>query len=106
MSVALVVNSSPYGAEEPYNALRLVPRPCSWMGSGLPGPMGSWAAVGPHAQRAGAVLPTQADAIARAKEIVDNAGGGEVGVHHPDGRIRDSITVPPANDPCPPRDER
>jgi hypothetical protein len=69
-------------------------------------PDGSWATVGPHADRAGAVLPTQADAIGRAREIVGNAGGGEVRIHGRDGRIRDSITVPPGNDPCPPRDAR
>jgi hypothetical protein len=52
------------------------------------------------------VHSTQADAIARAKEIVHSAGGGEVRIHGRDGSIRDSVTVSPGNDPCPPKDKR
>ena len=40
------------------------------------------------------------------KEIVGNLGGGEVVIHRPDGTIRDSDTVPPGNDPNPPKDTR
>ena len=69
-------------------------------------PDGSWATVAHHADRASAVHSTQADAIDRAKEIVDNAGGGEVRIHGRDGSIRDSVTVSPGNDPCPPKDKR
>jgi hypothetical protein len=42
----------------------------------------------------------------RAREIVHNAGGGEVKIHGRDGRIRDSDTVAPGNDPNPPRDKK
>ena len=45
-------------------------------------------------------------AIARARDIVRNAGGGEVVIHGRDGAIRDSDTVSPGNDPNPPRDKR
>jgi hypothetical protein len=33
-------------------------------------------------------------------------GGGEVKIHGTDGKIRDSRTVPPGNDPFPPRDKK
>lgn len=49
--------------------------------------------------RASAKTPTQADAIARAKEIVANAGGGEVSISGRDGKIRAKNTVKPGNDP-------
>ncbi len=41
-----------------------------------------------------------------AKQDLRRAGGGEAIVHGSDGKIRDSDTVPPANDPFPPRDTR
>jgi len=65
-----------------------------------------WQVVAPSADRASAVAPTQADAIDRAREIVQNLGGGEVVIHGRDGRIRDSDTVAPGNDPHPPRDRK
>lgn len=54
-----------------------------------------WAVKAPHAERASGVFDWQSDAIGRAKEIV--------GI---DGRFRDSDTVPPGNDPFPPRDKK
>jgi Uncharacterized protein conserved in bacteria (DUF2188) len=71
-----------------------------------PHPDGGWQVTGPGAQRASARAATQADAIERAREIVHNSGGGEVVVHRPNGQIRDSDTIPPGNDPNPPRDTR
>lgn len=65
-----------------------------------------WAVVAPGNSRASAVLPTQREAEQRAREIVGNNGGGEVRTHGQDGRIRDSDTVSPGNDPNPPRDRR
>jgi hypothetical protein len=62
--------------------------------------------VKPNADRASSHHETQADAIDRAREIVDNSGGGEVVIHGRDGRIRDSDTIAPGNDPNPPRDTR
>ena len=65
-----------------------------------------WAVRAPNADRASAILDKQSDAIDRARDIVGNAGGGEVRIHGRDGKIRDSDTVPPGNDPFPPRDKR
>lgn len=49
---------------------------------------------------------TQGAAEDRAKERVRDEGGGEVRIHGRDGKIRDSDTVAPSNDPNPPRDRR
>lgn len=72
----------------------------------VPGKDGGWAVKKADGDRASARADTQAQAIARAKEIVHNAGGGEVTIHGRDGKIRDSDTVAPGNDPNPPRDKR
>ena len=63
-----------------------------------------WAVKAPRAGRASGVFDRQSDAIDRAKDIVGNLGGGEVRIQRMDGRFRDSDTVPPGNDPFPPRD--
>lgn len=65
-----------------------------------------WAVKAPDAGRASGVFDRQSDAIDRAREIVRNAGGGEVRIHGRDGRIRDSDTVPHGKDPFPPRDKK
>lgn len=65
---------------------------------------GNWQVRAPHASRASAVEPTQGAATDRARQILENDGGGELVIHRTNGRIRDSDTIPPANDPCPPRD--
>lgn len=65
-----------------------------------------WSVQKPGAARASSVHDTQRDAEQRAKEIVGNLGGGEVRIQGRDGRWRDSDTVPPGNDPNPPRDRR
>lgn len=65
-----------------------------------------WAVEKPGADRASAVRPTQKQAIDRAREILGNSGGGELTIHGRDGRIRDSDTVYPGNDPNPPNDKR
>lgn len=72
----------------------------------VPNPEGGWDVKAPQAKRASAHAATQAEATARAKQIVTNAGGGEVRIHGRDGRIRDSDTVAPGNDPHPPRDKK
>ena len=72
----------------------------------VPNPEGGWDVVRPRADRASAHLSTQSEAIDRAREIVGNLGGGEVLIHGRDGRIRDLDTVPPGNDPNPPRDSK
>jgi hypothetical protein len=72
----------------------------------VPNPDGGWDVKAPGAKRASSHHDTQADAEQRAKEIVGNLGGGEVRIHRPDGRIRDSDTVAPGRDPMPPRDRQ
>jgi len=69
-------------------------------------PEGGWDVKRPGADRASAHERTQADAERRAKEIVENLGGGEVRIQGRDARFRDSDTVSPGRDPFPPRDER
>lgn len=58
-----------------------------------------WAVTKPGSERASAVLPTQAEAIARAREIVSNEGGGEVRIRGKNGQVREQNTVPRGNDP-------
>ena len=72
----------------------------------VPDGKGNWKVVKPGAKRASDVLPTQREAVKRAKKIVSNKGGGEVRIHGRDGRIRDSDTVAPGNDPNPPKDNK
>ncbi|MEO6503277.1 MAG: DUF2188 domain-containing protein [Jatrophihabitantaceae bacterium] len=72
----------------------------------VPGKNGGWDVKAPDASRASAHTETQKEAIDRAKEIVHNAGGGEVPIHGRDGKIRNSDTVKPGNDPFPPRDKK
>lgn len=67
---------------------------------------GGWDIKAPDAQRRSGHEDTQAAAIDRAREIVSNAGGGEVVIHGRDGRIRDKDTIAPGNDPNPPKDRR
>lgn len=72
----------------------------------VPNPDGGWDVKKPGANRSSSRENTQSEAINRAREIVRNAGGGEVVIHRPDGTIRDSDTVAPGNDPYPPRDTK
>ena len=72
----------------------------------VPNEDGGWDVKAPGAERASAHTDTQKQAQDRAREIVRNAGGGEVVTHGRDGQIRDSDTVAPGNDPNPPRDKK
>jgi hypothetical protein len=72
----------------------------------VPNPDGGWDVVAPHAQRASAHTDTKAEAGARAREIVDNAGGGQVINHNKNGEISNPNTVGGGNDPFPPRDKK
>ena len=69
-------------------------------------PDGGWDIKKPGASRASGHTDTQREAIDRASDIVRNAGGGEVRIHGRDGKIRDSNTISPGNDPFPPRDKK
>ena len=66
---------------------------------------GDWEVKREGAERAAGRYDTQAEAEKAAKEMSAASGGGEVRIHDPKGQIRDSDTVPPGNDPYPPRDE-
>lgn len=72
----------------------------------VPNANGGWDVKKPGSSRASAHTDTQKQAEGRARDIVRNAGGGEVRIHGRDGRIRDSDTVAPGNDPNPPRDKK
>lgn len=69
-------------------------------------PEKGWDVKAGGAKRASANERTQAAAEKRAKDIVANAGGGEVVIHDRKGRIRDKDTVAPGHDPNPPRDRK
>ena len=72
----------------------------------VPNPQGGWDVEAAGSSRRSSHHDTQADAIDRAREIVGNSGGGEIVIHGRDGRIRDSDTVAPGNDPNPLPDRR
>lgn len=66
-------------------------------------PREGWDVRKPGSSRSSGHADTQSDAIGVAKRILGNDGGGEAVIHRPDGRIRDSDTVSPGNDPFPPK---
>lgn len=66
----------------------------------------TWSVKQAGAEKASGTYETQAEAETAAKEFCANSGGGEVRIHDLDGKIRDSDTVPPGNDPCPPKDTK
>ena len=69
-----------------------------------PRPDGNWANLRPGASRPASVHNTQQAAINAAREMLHNAGGGELTVAGRNGRIRSKDTIAPGHDPCPPRD--
>jgi len=60
---------------------------------------GNWEVRKPGADKASAVVSTQAEGIDRAREILGNDGGGEMQVRALDGTIRQQDTIAPGNDP-------
>lgn len=68
--------------------------------------LGGWEAKKEGGSKSSFHSDTQKEAEAKAKEFAGNYGGGEVRIHGLDGKIRDSDTVPPANDPNPPKDKK
>ena len=69
-------------------------------------PDGGWDVKRDNASRSSLHTDKQKEAEDRAKDYAANSGGGEVRIQGRNGRIRDSDTVPPANDPYPPKDKR
>lgn len=66
---------------------------------------GTWGVV-PSGKPSTSTHRTQSEAIGQARQDVGRTGGGEVVIHGRDGKIRDSDTVAPGNDPFPPRDRK
>ena len=60
---------------------------------------GGWEVRKPGSGRASAVAGTQAEGIARAREILGKDGGGEMQVRGVNGKIRAQDTIAPGNDP-------
>lgn len=58
-----------------------------------------WGARREGAERVSQYFDTQAEAERAAKEFFSKSGGGEVRIHGLSGKIRDSDTVAPGNDP-------
>lgn len=67
---------------------------------------GKWLNKRNDAERPSSVHTTQKDAIDSARGMLQNHGGGELMVKGIYGQIRSKDTIPPANDPCPPRDKQ
>jgi len=66
-------------------------------------PDGTWGVTAPNDVRDSSVHDTQAEAIARAREVVKNLGGGELTIQREGGQFREGRTIPPGNDPYPPK---
>ena len=67
-------------------------------------PNGNWVNKRNDANRASSVHSTQKDAEQAARQNLGNQGGGELITKGQDGKIRSKDTIPPGNDPFPPRD--
>jgi len=68
-------------------------------------PDGSWENKRNDADRASSVHSTQGAAEKAAREMLKNQGGGELTTKGESGKIRSKDTIPPGNDPNPPRDK-
>jgi hypothetical protein len=62
----------------------------------VPVPGGGWNVVKPGAKRISSHHDTEAQAEARARDIVVKAGGGEIVIHRPDGTVRRTDPISPA----------
>lgn len=67
---------------------------------------GKWRIKKEGATNVSEYTDTQKEAEKRAKELSANSGGGEVRIHGLDGKIRDSDTVKPGNDPTSSKDTK
>jgi len=65
---------------------------------------GTWVNKKNDADRASSLHDTQKAAINAAKQMLQNQGGGELTTKGLDGKIRSKDTIPPGNDPNPPKD--
>jgi len=67
-------------------------------------PDGTWVNQRNDADRASSLHDTQQDAVNAARDMLKNQGGGELIVNGINQKIRSKDTIPPGNDPCPPKD--
>ena len=65
---------------------------------------GKWANKRNDSERASTVPDTQAAAEQAARDMLQNQGGGELTTKGRTGKIRSKDTIPPGNDPNPPKD--
>jgi hypothetical protein len=65
---------------------------------------GQWVNKKTDLDRASSVHETQKEANDSAREMLKHQGGGELITKGLDGKIRSKDTIPPGNDPCPPKD--
>lgn len=64
---------------------------------------GGWN-ITPEGQKPVANVPTQAEALKGARDLINRgSGGGELITHDRQNRIRESDTLSPAKDPYPPK---
>ncbi len=68
-------------------------------------PDGSWENKRNDADKASSLHQTQKEAIQKAREMLKKQGGGELTTKGRDGKIRSKDTIPPGNDPLPPKDK-
>lgn len=68
-------------------------------------PDGTWANKRNDGGRPSSIHDTQGEAIRQAKQMLQNQGGGELITKGVDGKIRSKDTIPPGNDPNPPKDK-
>jgi hypothetical protein len=66
---------------------------------------GKWENKRNDASRASTVHDTQQEASNDARTMLQNSGGGELIIKGKDGKIRSKDTIPPGNDPNPPKDK-
>jgi len=67
-------------------------------------PDGQWANKKDGNARASSLHNTQREAELAAHKMLETESGGELKVKREDGKIRSKDTIPPAKDPCPPKD--
>lgn len=70
------------------------------------GHSGKWKVQKEGGSKASGYADTQKEAEKIAKQFSGNSGGGEVRIHGLDGKIRDSDTVKPGNDPTMSKDAK
>ena len=66
---------------------------------------GVWVNKSNDADKASSLHKTQKDAENAARQNLKNQGGGELTTKGLDGKIRSKDTIPPGNDPNPPKDK-